>query len=418
MKVITVVHGHPSLHKGGGEVAAYALHQMLLEDGHESVFVGWNGRHAAPEVSALERFDTNNYLLNTATEYFHFSSTSSNLEHALELLINKHQPDVIHFHHYIHIGIEAAAVVKRLSPRTKVVLTLHEYLAICANNGQLLTKSNVVCLNSAPKNCVRCFPQHTEASFFMRKMAITSALSYVDHFISPSEFLRDKYIQWGLAESKIHSIENPLPLTVRTVVKPVPLQSDEGVWRLAYFGQVNFYKGLDVVIKAVLEAVEQGKKVQLSIHGNLSNVTGDDFVQGIEKTVKENTEVIEYCGPYEQTDVTDLMAKYHYVVMGSRWFENSPVIIQEAMASGVPMIVPNHGGMREKTKEVGLRYNPSSVASLADTLLALEVDTYQHQVVQLSEKRKQIKEQSRNSYQSIIELYRLNQATDRVALDI
>jgi len=40
MKVLVVAHGHPSIHKGGGEVAAYSLYQMLKDIGHQAVFLG------------------------------------------------------------------------------------------------------------------------------------------------------------------------------------------------------------------------------------------------------------------------------------------------------------------------------------------------------------------------------------------
>jgi hypothetical protein len=203
MRVLIVAHGHPSIHKGGGEVAAYAMFKMLRDAGHEAVFLGWSGFDESPNGGALQKIGDGDYLLYTKSEFFHFSSTSTNLKTALEALVGTYQPDVVHFHHYIHVGIEAAAIIKQLSPKTRVIFTLHEFLAICANNGQLFNKSAEVCKGYLPERCNKCFPEHTPVAFFMRELAIKSAFSFVDHFISPSEFLRHEYIKWGISAEKI-----------------------------------------------------------------------------------------------------------------------------------------------------------------------------------------------------------------------
>jgi hypothetical protein len=188
MKIITIAHGHPSLHKGGGEVSAYSMHRILREQGHKSVYVGWGGSSQSPNGGALTQVGEDDYMLYSSSDFFHFSSTSKNLRDALEALLNNYQPDAVHLHHYIHVGIEAASIIKQLAPKTRVILTLHEYLAICSNNGQMFNKAGNVCDDYRPENCNKCFPQTSPASFFMREIAIKSAFSFVDQFISPSVF--------------------------------------------------------------------------------------------------------------------------------------------------------------------------------------------------------------------------------------
>ena len=45
------------------------------------------------------------------------------------------------------------------------------------------------------------------------------------------------------------------------------------------------------------------------------------------------------------------MAATDFVVMASRWWENSPVVIQEAYAAERPLVVPGLGGMAEKVQD-------------------------------------------------------------------
>jgi glycosyltransferase involved in cell wall biosynthesis len=44
------------------------------------------------------------------------------------------------------------------------------------------------------------------------------------------------------------------------------------------------------------------------------------------------------------------MAECDYVVVPSKWWENSPVVIQEAYSNGVPVICTGIGGMAEKVR--------------------------------------------------------------------
>lgn len=376
MKVITIAHGHPSLHKGGGEVAAYSMHRMLREEGHQSVYVGWGGAAQSPNGGSLTQVGEDDYMLYTTSEFFHFSSTSKNLRDALEALLNNYQPDAVHLHHYIHVGIEAAALIKQISPKTRVILTLHEYLAICANNGQLLNKAGNVCEGYKPERCHKCFPNTSAASFFMREIAIKSALSFVDHFISPSQFLADQYIKWGLPTNRISAIENPLMLKgVEIIDRPKAPKAGQS-WKLGFFGQINYYKGLDIILEGIRLATAQGAEVEIGIHGTFSAVTGDEYITKLKESITALGAKAKYHGAYKQNDVQMLMQQYHWIVMGSRWYENSPVVIQEAISSHTPLLVPNHGGMHEKVFDNGLTYEPDSPISLANQLHKLSDKVY------------------------------------------
>lgn len=371
MKILMMAHGHPSLHKGGGEVAAYALHHLLQAHGHDSVFVGWGGTSQSTGGTVLVQHGLNDYLLYSQTEHFGFSLTSTAVREALQALIETLQPDIVHLHHYIHLGVELPALVKQIRPQTKVVLTLHEYLAICANNGQLLTTAGEVCPGYQPERCSRCFPKVSPASFFMREIGLKSALGFVDVFISPSKFLAEQYERWGMPPKRMHVLENPLP-ALRTDIGDNPARRIDPVgtpvWRLGFFGQINFYKGLDIVLDGVRLALQGGAQIELVIYGSFSAVNGQDYIDRLKHTISTLPENVTYQGPYQQGDVHRLMERCDWLVMGSRWYENSPVVIQEAIAAGLPMILPDHGGMKEKADATTVLYQPGEASSLADAL--------------------------------------------------
>lgn len=404
MNILTLAHGHPNKHKGGGEVAAYAMHTLLKAAGHQSVFVGWGGFEAEYPEPYL-RLNQDEYEIYSSCNFFDFSASSDNALQALTHILNTHQPDVVHLHHYVHLGIEVAAFVKHLLPRAKVVLTLHEYLALCMNNGQLFTSNKQPCQGPSLQRCVQCFPQHSEADFFRRRLSIQAAFSYVDHFVAPSEFLRQQYIAWGIAPERIHAIENPLrPNSQHTpFTHNPPNQGDP--WVLGFFGQINYYKGLDVILDGVEQALERGVNLQLNIHGKYSEVTGADYIDQLKAKIHLLGQAVRFWGPYQQDDVLGLMSSCHFVMMGSRWYENSPVVIQEAIAAARPLIVPALGGMAEKAQATGLFFASNQASSLAQCLQRLNADQYQQLGIAALHQAQQHRQTLEQCLYSIIALY-------------
>jgi glycosyltransferase involved in cell wall biosynthesis len=75
-------------------------------------------------------------------------------------------------------------------------------------------------------------------------------------------------------------------------------------------------------------------------------------------------------GAYDPEEMPKLMAGIDWVVMGSVWWENSPLVIQEAYKYGRPVICPDIGGMAEKVVpgEGGLHYRARDSVSLSSVI--------------------------------------------------
>jgi glycosyltransferase involved in cell wall biosynthesis len=65
------------------------------------------------------------------------------------------------------------------------------------------------------------------------------------------------------------------------------------------------------------------------------------------------------------------------LVVPSLWYENSPFVVREAFASGVPVIVSGHGGLLEMVHDGddGLFFEPGNVDDLARKMLRLVNET-------------------------------------------
>ena len=81
-------------------------------------------------------------------------------------------------------------------------------------------------------------------------------------------------------------------------------------------------------------------------------------------------------GPYENRRVDALMRSVHAVLVPSVWWENSPLVIQEALLNRRPVICSDIGGMAEKVRDGvdGLHFPLGNPAALAGLLRGLAKD--------------------------------------------
>lgn len=352
-RILVMAHAHPDFSLGGGEIAAYNLFKAYSnnKDVEEAWYLGRadRGRGATGAIS-LRR--PNEYLWEQSVHDWHMMKAvhQESLTTWFADLIRALKPTVVHTHHYAHMGLEYLRVIKQVDPSIRIMMTLHEYMAICSNNGQMIKTGNFkLCNRESYDECHRCFPDRTAEDFWMRKHTFMKHFALVDQFVSPSEFLRQRYIDWGLSAEKIVVIENgqadeaPLP--------PRPLAENETRSRFGFFGQINPYKGLDVLLEALtLMPKSERKKIVLEVHGANLEHQSPEFQQKIEELraplIKQG--VVQWVGPYQPHELRSRMAGIDWVIVPSVWWENSPMVIQEAKVCGRPLLVSNIGGMAEK----------------------------------------------------------------------
>jgi glycosyltransferase involved in cell wall biosynthesis len=313
------------------------------------------------------------------TDQFLFSQRSGDLIEAFGALLSRVAPNVIHFHHYTQLGLELIAVARRVSPQSRLIVTLHEYLAICHHHGQMVkTETFALCSQSSPDDCAECFRDITAANFFRRELFIRAHFDKVDLFIAPSEFLRQRYIAWGMPSDRIVVLENASS-KVRPP-PPRPLVAGERRSVFSFFGQINPYKGLIQLLWAFVLLdqfpAEQSAGLRLVVHGANLALNHPKFVETIRQLLARAAHRVHFAGGYESHEQSRLMAAVDWVVVPSIWWENSPLIIEEALAHRRPVICSNIGGMAEKVRsgQDGFQFAAGNPADLASLLVRLGTD--------------------------------------------
>lgn len=369
-RILIISHGHPKFSKGGGEIAAYNLHREFLNQGEESLFLARHGEagvhHLATPFGTMNEHEVLFYT--GEFDYFLFSQPHAPLIYRdFRSFLERYKPTVVHFQHYLHLGLEFIREVRRYSKDIPIVVTLHEYLAICHNQGQMIKTNRRLCWGSSPAECHVCLPHRSTSDYFLRELFIKSFFDLVDRFVAPSEFLKQRYVAWGLPKDKILVMENGqvVPETPPTPPAPAP------VTRFAYFGQVNHFKGLDILIEAfTLLPKELQKTCTLDVFGVGLEYQAEDFRARVHGLLAKSKNRVRLHGGYEPHEVNRLMRGVDWVVMPSVWWENSPLVIQEAFAAGRPLICSDQGGMAEKVRhEVdGVHFRLGDAVDLARVL--------------------------------------------------
>jgi glycosyltransferase involved in cell wall biosynthesis len=86
---------------------------------------------------------------------------------------------------------------------------------------------------------------------------------------------------------------------------------------------------------------------------------------------------VEFLGHVAGEPLRALIREARAIVVPSRWPENCPLVVLEAMASARPLIASRVGGIPELARDgqEALLVEPGDVAGLREALLRLEADT-------------------------------------------
>lgn len=376
-RILIIAHGHPEISKGGGEIAAYNLFTGLkaCEEVEKVVFIARADRNEHESTPfGVWKEDELLFHSNMSDFFLLAQENKAFIWKEFRSFLESFKPTIVHFHHYMHLGLEMLREVKNYNPKVKLFLTLHEYHGICFNLGQMVkTNSKKLCYKSSPRECHLCFPEISAGDFLLREKYIKSFFEKVDYFISPSDFLINRYVKWGLEEKKITMIENGHPSPIRI---PQERKNQEKVV-FGFFGQINPFKGVDVLLEALtLLPKSILRKIQLHINGANLEHQAPDFKSKVQAKVEELKSVVLFQGSYEPKDQFDLMQMVDWVVIPSIWWENAPMVIQEAFNAGKPIICSNIGGMAEKVEngKDGLHFMVGKPADLAKRIMEVVED--------------------------------------------
>ncbi|APG89199.1 glycosyl transferase (plasmid) [Sinorhizobium americanum CCGM7] len=372
-RILVAAHNHPALHPGGTEIFAHDLFRAYQRAGCEAIFLGATNqihREARPGTSFQGIGPAGDEVLLWSGHFDRFFMSQVDLYGIvpdLEELLRDFRPDVVHIHHLLLLGAEFPHIVRRTLPDCRIVMTLHDYYPICHHDGLMVrTSGKELCHKASADRCHACFKDIPLDRFTLREQHLKALLRTVDHFVSPSRFLRQRFIEWGLAAELISVIPNGIP------VRAAPARPDrngDGRPIFGYFGNLNPWKGVPVLLEAARQLLADGSEFELRVHGG-APFQSEGFLDEIARLFGETAPIVQQRGPYRREDITELVAAVDCTIVPSVWWENAPLVIGEAQALGKPVIASNIGGMSEMVEDGvnGLTVSPGDSRALASAM--------------------------------------------------
>jgi glycosyltransferase involved in cell wall biosynthesis len=360
--------------RGGQERVVFIDRAGLTEHGH--VVEGFASAHALNEDATYARFFPPNVdhgalgrdlslgsRVATAARLFYNDQAVRGFERFVEAF----QPDLVHQHGVLR-QMSPAVLERAHALGLPTVLTLHDYSFRCAS-GTLSRAAAPECVEVSCRGHrydravrFRCVHDSLAASALAAvELLVARALRRyersVDQFLVPSEYVRERMIEAGLAPSRVAIMPN----AIETPVGQAPAL---GRTVLAY-GRLVPEKGFDLLV----DAAAANPDVPFVIAGD-----GRERAELERKAAKVPN--VRFAGYLGATGLAELMHDAFMVVMPSRVPETFGMVVLEAWAAGRPVVVSRRGALPELIDQgrTGLVVEPDAWQPLSEAIDQLRAD--------------------------------------------
>lgn len=277
----------------------------------------------------------------------------------LEGLLQKFRPDIAHAHNiYHHLSPSILSLLHERGIPT--VMTAHDLKLACPAYKMLNREG--ICERCKRGNVLhlvkhRCIHDSLPISGLIAIESLTHRMlglyrQNLDKIITPSQFFQNKLIEWGWAPEKLVYIPNYVNINEYTP------QFQPGRHYL-YFGRLAPEKGVDTLIRAC------GR-----IKARLRIVGSGPHEATLRELAEPFTDTIDFLGYRTGEELKSLLGEARAVILPSQWYENAPMSILEAYASGKIVIAANIGGIPEMVVDgdTGFLFESGNVEELTKCL--------------------------------------------------
>ena len=402
MKIVLFVHCYFPDHFYGTESYTRVVAKNLQDLGHDvkiitATFAGETAQTAFIEEYDWEgtgvlRFDRNLIPNRVVRDTYYMPE----LRAVLERILRREKPDVVHVCHLVNHTTALLEVLDSLG--IPVVGTFTDFYGICFNN-KLQTHDEALCLgpDRLRTNCLNCFlkeiagqvrgglprlaghptlrPFAARAARFAmpalkvdwredieaiveRPAILANAYKVYDAAVAPTQFLHDAYRRNGF-EGRLAISRFGIDID-RT---PKPARQERAV-HFGFVGQLARHKGVHLLVEALASIPHHNAR--LSIWGNEQT----DLAYSQDLRRRSATLPVAFRGTFQVEEMAQRLAEIDVLVIPSLWYENSPLILLQALATHTPVIIADVAGMTEFVPpvEFGMHFKRGSAKSLAEAM--------------------------------------------------
>lgn len=385
-----------SIH-GGSDTVFFETINGLRERGEEIVEFSMRAPGNLP--STYEKYFVSPVSLRAASLSERWQAmrrlfSSAEVARQLTRLVHDTHPDLAHLHNaYRELSASTFLTLRKLG--LPIVLTVHDMFPLVPNHNFLLGETMAEKkLGRSLFNCVRycCVNNSLSASIVgaleARHYRSHKIWQHIDRFICPSEFMKNKLLEYGFPEEKLRVVLNPCTLPK----KILPLGR-----AIVFLGRLHVEKGIRVFMRAVKDL----KNYPVIVAGD-----GPDRAW-VERFIKDNqlTHVTLY-GWADEVSKEKLLAAARVVVSPAIFYDLCSLTILEAQACGRLVVASDRGGNPELVANgrTGWLAQPEDPSDLARTIQeAMEAPESQVSQIVTAEREQVAKKHNLDDYLAKIE---------------
>ncbi len=370
MRILHLVHNFPPEFRGGTEQYVASLAVRQRDVGNQVTVVCGSDQGSGAADSASHPWTEEAWqgvsvkrLKRTVDEPFGVLFRPPRLAKAVTDWVRTYQPDLVHLHHWFQLGDEILSTL----PDCPVVASLHDSYVACPRFF-FLRPDGGYCGSDLPvpvSRCVDCVgvddgEANLSGRLEERRAGFQRELGRVSVALAPSHYHADVLRRSGVVPGELLRV---LPLGI------APLQSGPrqdragGPLRLVNFGNLSRIKGIDALLRVAAKLPPE--RFRLDLYGSRAA----DDAQLLEALAEGLP--VTFHGAYDRTDLAAQAGKFDLAVFPSRAFETYSLVVEEAVALGVPVVVSDRGALPERVGDFGRVVSMQDDRSLEQTLKEL-----------------------------------------------
>ena len=407
MRLLYVIHQFfPECHSGT-EQYCLALSREARRCGHDVTILSFDPRYSDPdpvlevreeryeEFRVLKLRHWNPLQPNSILRDYHNPLIADRFSRLLEQL----RPAAIHFFHLRNLGSDLLATAHAAGLVS--VVHLMDFWWICPRF-TLLRSDGTLC-DGPPEGGLGCVPcNHADladpredadalataracaeqrrelpagasradllAAVILRKRVQLERLALADHIVAPSKFLAEMFARNGFSRA-LEVVPYGLEASR---VRHTEVQRPRDPLRVAFAGVLSPWKAPDIAVRAVLQLPG---RLELRVHGRTDEPMFQSYIDGVRELAAGDSR-ISFPGAFAEDDLSRVLADTDLLVVPSAWYENTPFVILEAFAAGVPVAASDLGGMSEIVVPGvnGFLFSAGDPDALAGVLESIRVD--------------------------------------------
>lgn len=179
------------------------------------------------------------------------------------------------------------------------------------------------------------------------------------HMIGVSEFVKDEYLKACKVPVKAHVLRNAIDVgkfsksvsetQKQNIRKKLGLSEKDFV--ILYVGRIMKVKGVFELMQAVSDLEDEHIKLLIIGSANFGKWAFSSYERKVKKLSQQNRDRIIFTGYVENSALYQYASVADVQCMPSLWEEAAGLVLLEAMAEGLPLIVTKSGGAIEYVDE-------------------------------------------------------------------